>query len=79
MPTRREFLRNKQPQIVSLSELLNGFQIGLNEVIAVNFKCVLSVLAFDDFATAKPWLAFVQIVKLFQNAFVFYFFRKPVR
>ena len=79
MPTRREFLRNKQPEIVSLGELLNGFQIGLNEVIAVNFKGVFSVLALDDFATAKPWLAFVQIVKFFQDAFVFYFFWKPLR
>jgi hypothetical protein len=58
-------LRNEQPQIVSLGELLNGFQIVLNEAIAVNFKDVFSVLAFNEFATAKPWLAFVQIVKLF--------------
>jgi hypothetical protein len=79
MPTRREFLGNKQPQIISLCELLNGFQIGLNQAITVNFKDVLSVLAFDEFATAKPRLALVQIVKLLENALVFYLFRKPVR
>jgi hypothetical protein len=59
MPTRREFLRNKQAQIVSLGELLNGFQIGLDEAIAINFEDVLSMLAFNEFATAKPRLAFV--------------------
>jgi hypothetical protein len=79
MPTRGEFLRNEQPQIVPLGELLNGFQIVLNEAVAVNFKDVLSVLAFDEFATAKPRLALVQVVKLLENALVFYLFRKPVR
>jgi hypothetical protein len=79
MPTRREFLRNKQSQIVSLGELLNGFQVGLDEAIAVDLKDILSVLAFDEFATTKPGLAFVEVVKLLQNAFVFHVFRKPVR
>ena len=72
-------MRNEQPQVVSLGELLNGIQIVLNEAIAVNFKDVLSMLAFDEFATAKPGLGLVEIVKLFQNAFEFHFFGQPVR
>ena len=64
---------------MSFGELLNGFQVGLDEAIAVDLKDILSVLAFDEFATAEPRLGLVQIVELLQNAFVFYFFRKPVR